>query len=179
MALIGCLGWGSLIWDPRCLPIRRGWYDDGPMIQVEFARQSKDGRITLVIDTSAQSIRSFWALLDRTDIEEAIEALRRREVCAKHHIGSWQSGREPPAGIIGVKNWLTARGLDAIIWTALPPGIGGNEFTPSEKEVLSYLSRLTGSKRDKAEEYIRKAPKQTDTAYRRRIEAELGWSPIE
>jgi hypothetical protein len=39
-----CLGWGSLIWDPRELPIAVEWQTNGPLLAVEFARQSKKGR---------------------------------------------------------------------------------------------------------------------------------------
>ena len=37
---IACLGWGSVIWDPRALPIQREWFKDGPFAPVEFTRQS-------------------------------------------------------------------------------------------------------------------------------------------
>jgi hypothetical protein len=39
-----------LIWDPRELPIRREWFDDGPLLRVEFTRQSNNGRITLLLE---------------------------------------------------------------------------------------------------------------------------------
>ncbi len=74
--IIACLGWGSLIWDTRTLPVRRQWFMDGPFAPVEFTRQSSDGRITLVIDRNAHPVRLLWAQMATTDLAHARESLR-------------------------------------------------------------------------------------------------------
>ena len=109
MTNIACLGWGSLIWDPRDLPIRRYWFDDGPLIPLEFARQSKDGRITLVILPDARPVRSLWTLMDSDSLEEAKERLRLREGRTKpEYIGDWSRGRPSPASIPKLSEWAMA-----------------------------------------------------------------------
>lgn len=175
---IACLGWGSLIWDSRELPIRRQWFDDGPMMRIEFARQSNDNRITLVIENAAAPVQTLWAVMDATDIGVAKEALRFREGNPnERYIANWNSGDESPAAIPRLAEWALAHGVDAAIWTALPPKFKGqDDRTPTIEEVLAHLRGLEGAKRDNAERYIRRAPRQIDTQYRRRIEAELGWS---
>jgi hypothetical protein len=178
---IACLGWGSLIWDPRNLPIQREWFKDGPLAPVEFTRKSRDGRITLVIDPAAAPVRLLWALMLPTELENAREALRDREGIPgtnwSSRIGSWQrEDGTPDDPILELPRWAETHSVDAVIWTALKPGFCGQHTSPSVEQVIEYLQDLTGTARDHAERYIRCAPRQIDTAYRRRIEAALGWS---
>jgi hypothetical protein len=180
MARIACLGWGSLVWDPRELPIQREWFADGPFVQVEFVRQSDDGRMTLVPEASAPPVRSLWAVMDHTEIAVAREVLRKREGMSQKRadeILGWSRGEISPELIFDLPEWAASRSVEGVVWTALPSKFNGEERrTPAIKEVVEYLRRLTGSKRDNAERYIRRAPRQIDTPYRRGIEAELQWT---
>ncbi len=178
---IGCLGWGSLIWDPGTLPIRGEWHDDGPLLPVEFARQSKNGRLTLVVVPGYSSrVRSLWALLAADDVVEAAEALRQREnvpeANREKHISAWSVGQSAPGECPEMPAWASSHGLTSVVWTALPPKFGDEERPPTIDEAVEYLKRLPLAPRQAAERYIRMAPRQEDTPYRRRFEAEFGWT---
>ena len=178
---IACLGWGSLIWNPRALPIRREWFKDGPFAPVEFTRKSSDDRITLVIDQSASPVRVLWAQMLSPDLQSATQDLCNREgITGKDPfslIGQWKRDDAGPDNIPDLPAWAEAHGLDAVIWTALNPKFRGhNNVRPSADQVIEHLRELTGTPQKDAKQYIECAPRQIDTDYRRRIEAELGWS---
>ena len=179
--MIACLGWGSLVWEPRELPIQRQWSCDGPLVKVEFLRQSRDDRITLVLHESAGAVRSFWATIELEDVDAAAKALAAREGVpdknVEKHIGRWSRGNASPECVIELAPWAESRGIQTVIWCALPPKFKGEEGkVPSSSEVVAHLSQLVGPTRDVAEQYIRRTPAQIDTKYRKDIEASLGWS---
>jgi len=75
--MIVILAWGSLIWAPGGLsPMLAGdWQADGPFLPVEYCRQSKDGRLTLVVTEQAPSLRVLWSATTAADIDVAIREL--------------------------------------------------------------------------------------------------------
>ena len=179
MARIACLGWGSLIWEPRGLPVQGKWSEDGPLISVEFARQSLDGRITLVLVETDRLVPSLWAIMESVDLTSSIEALRCREGIPikniEKHVCRWSAGQPSPKLIPGLSEWADTNNVDHVVWTGLPPKFNGKEILPTAEKIVKYLEQLSGEQRDRAEQYIRRAPRQIDTMYRRIIESSLQW----
>jgi len=119
--------------------------------------------------------------MDCAELEAAREALRNREGANVNlkNIGKWAHGEKAPEQIPALPEWANSRGVEAAIWTALSPKFNGQEKSvPPCDMILDYLRGLTGSTRDTAERYIRFAPRQIDTLYRRRIEAVLHWTSL-
>ncbi|HEY0412342.1 MAG TPA: hypothetical protein VGD66_04290 [Allosphingosinicella sp.] len=178
MSRIGCIGWGSLVWRPKNLPVLgSGWRSDGPALSIEFARQSKFDRVTLVLCKNVPPVQTFWTELEAHTLDEAAEALRKREGTGKRRIGRWPGDASPPAATIGP--WAEGHGLAGVVWTALPPKWNGKDDRFPDEDVLSYLRGLKRWGRSCAETYVRRAPASIRTPYRAAIEAELGWLPQE
>ena len=186
--VIACLGWGSLIWNPGELPIQQPWFEDGPEVRVEFVRESDDGRFTLVLHKDANPVRSLWALMTVDDLAKAVSALAKREGKGgkplsnpDRDIGQWPKDYTTNLDrecILDLDAWATSRSIDHVIWTALSPQFNGRRcHVPSPEEVIQRLLARPECEEDPAEKYVRRAPRQINTEYRRRIEAALGWSP--
>jgi hypothetical protein len=175
---IAYLGWGSLVWDRRDLPIVGEWIEGGPSLAIEFARVSGDGRLTLVIDEKhGAQVRTRYAQSACTDLTEAIERLRQREgKPARDQIGFVEpaSNRERPESRTShpescdrIKAWAKTQGWDAVVWTALLgnfPQKRGEAFTT--EAAYRYFDGLTGDARARAEKYIENAPQEVDTPFR-------------
>ena len=173
---VAIVGWGSLVWRPAPLVLGSKWRADGPLLPVEFARISRDLRITLVLVEGVDPVPTYWAEAGNADAGEVREALRQREKArSPGDIGLWREGDPPPAGAAApVAPWAAGKGLAAVVWTALEP------TTPpiDAGRVVDHLSQLHVSDRARAEEYIRRAPPQTQTAVRARVREALGWADV-
>jgi len=129
------------------------------------------------------TVRSLWTLFSVANPGDAREALRRREGVPQNkgetHIAVW-SGEQPNEGLPpNISRWAENLGLTAVVWTALPPKYADEEMRiPTADEAVGYLRGLPHEQRRYAEQYIRMAPRQIVTPYRRRFEAEFGWTPL-
>lgn len=169
---VACLGWGSLVWDARDLPVASDWFEDGPHLPLEFSRQSADDRLTLVIDDSAAFSQTMWVLLDVQSSAEAVAALARREGTSQGNIGRWplpKSNFYPHAERI--EKWAADRKIDSVVWTALSPGMKSSRgVNPTLIELIAHLESLDDLARAKAAEYVFKAPIQIKTRFRNSLE---------
>lgn len=178
---IAIIAWGSLVWDPRTLKIKGDWDNNGPMLDIEFSRVSKDGRLTLVIDLiNGESVRTYFAESVRSDLGDAIADLRDREGTIRKRIGfvDLTSGTNSKAEFpeqndvfTTIDDWCRNKKYDAAVWTALP-----SQFKEQTKldfsvdNAIAYLKGLPKSARENAMKYIRKAPSKITTPVRRKIE---------
>ncbi len=177
---IACIAWGSLIWEPGPLKLASGWMPDGPHLPLEFVRDSDDSdELALVLHDTAPAMPTHWALLDAADLDAAREMLRQREKIRPEYpqwVGSIPSPHGPADARIAA--WMGGRGLDAVVWTALPAKFARvSERAPSAHEAVAFLAGLQGAQRTKAEDYVRRVPPAIRTLYRGLFEDRLGWTP--
>ena len=177
---IACIAWGSLIWKPGALKLASGWMPDGPLLPLEFVRDSDDSEeLALVLHEPAPPVPTYWARLDAADLDCAREMLREREKVRPDYpegIGSIPN----PYGPVdeGIAAWMHSHELDAVVWTALPAKFAGvSERAPSAHEAVAFLAGLEGETRAKAEEYVRRIPPEIQTWYRKLFEEKLGLTP--
>lgn len=181
---IAVIAWGSLLWKPRPLQLASGWHPGGPRLPLEFARVSEDTpELALALCPGARPCPSYWAWLATSDVDAARAMLREREKITPARpdwvgtVGATQPADGPIAATIDA--WRRARGIDAVVWTALPARFCQHDGrVPSAEEVLHWLASRTGDERTAAEHYIRRTPAHIDTRYRRLIEARLGWRAL-
>lgn len=189
---IAVIGWGSLIWKPEGnnppgtqLKLESQWYKRGPLLPVEFARQSSGNRLTLVICEDLPPQPTLCAKSGYLCLQDAIQNLMKREGTEKedhiHYVDKIGKRAVPGNGfdVDIVQEWLDGlTDVDAAIWTGLPPRFNRKTRVPTPDEAIDYLKGLRGADLASAETYIRKAPEIIRTSIRHAVEDELGWLPI-
>lgn len=176
---IAILGWGSLIWQSKELKFNQefGWKKDGPLLAVEFARISKNGRLTLVITPNGTEVQTLYTVSDYKTIDEAVLDLAVREGSGRKSIGFYDKTKNEFSDDNfqfkdKIQEWINPTDFDAVIWTNLK-----ENWTEKTDDRIKYLKGLKGETKTLAEEYIRKTPKQIRTVYRKEIENQLNWTP--
>ena len=175
---IAYIGWGSLVWAPKELPCG-SWLEDGPQLPVEFGRTSRDGRVSLVLFPGKPLVTTLWSLSSLSSVDDALAALSAREGGPFKHgcgVASWRRGEPWPPTHLG---WARAHDLDAVLWTSLQPKMGDVYCRPTYQDIRGHLNGLAPAALANAGEYVRRAPRQIDTEYRRRLVADFGWTSSE
>lgn len=157
--------------------MRDGWFKDSPLLPIKFARQSSNGRITLVLVQAAAPVRSLWALMSVKDLDEATESLAHREGLT----GS--TGRETSAfgartsvfwgACPPISAWAKAVGLDASFGQRW--GRSSETKNVSRRSMKSSLICKRCRRNGVGSQRIYSASTAAiDTDYRRRFARELG-----
>ncbi len=142
---IGCLGWGSLIWDPQGLPVTKNdWNTDGPSLPIEFSRMSGEDRITLVVRDGGPTVSVLWCELPYNSVAEAANQLRRRERTKQEWIGRWPNdGSSSYLHAETIEGWAQEKGLEGVVWTAIPSKWNERDYdAPSLEYILQHLRAL-------------------------------------
>lgn len=172
---IGIIAWGSLVYDWGALKIENDkWFNDGPELPIEFARISKNKRLTLVIYPAFDKVKAHYSISTLSSISDAIKNLAEREGTDIKNIGSidFKTGElksnkmeSELKKILSI--WNISKNLDAVIWTDL-----NENFMTKLKQQFSleasvkYLDSLSDGDFILAKKYIINAPAQTQTRNR-------------
>ena len=146
------------------------------MLPIEFARESSNGRLTLVIQPGSRKQRTYWAKSRCEKLCDAIENLRAREGKKTrkediHFVNKDGSGHRGDSKSVSVlRKWLMKmENLDAAIWTGLPG-------TYDRGSAIKYLKSIKNPARlAEARKYVRMAPPQVQTVVRAAMR-KAGWS---
>ena len=189
---IAILGWGSLLWEKTTDKAKEfnehhsGWNPDnyaGPCLKLEFSRISKtrNGALTLVLYyEDGGRCRVAYAFSKRKRPEDAICDLRCREGTGLHKIGCYfvnSPGKTRwvdahPDARNAIAEWAREHGILVVIWTGLE-----SNFKKRKSERFSvdaatrHLQNLGAMDKEKAAEYIWRAPPFIDTPLRKKLQS--------
>jgi hypothetical protein len=151
------------------------WNAGGPQLSVEFCRVSgsRSNALPLVVDGSlGTKVATLYAISKRSDLDDAIADLHRREGTSADNIGyiNRTTGDEHSRDahtIEVIRSWAQTKDVQAVTWTDLPSNFPEREPGLFLEAALAHLKKLEADGRlQKAVEYILKAPPQITTRFR-------------
>jgi hypothetical protein len=173
---IALLGWGSLLWeDVEEFNYWHGpWLYDGPELRIEFSRisASRGGALTLVIDPeNGVPTVVAYCFSRRPSVEAAVNDLRKREMTNARNIGYCSRNRgshfRDRDSFDSIQYWATDHAIDGVVWTDLPSNFESKVGEPfSVAAAHNYLENLDANRREKALNYVRRAPDIIQTPLR-------------
>lgn len=175
---IGIIAWGSLITSKGDLSTKHdNWFSDGPMLPIEFARISKDNRITLVIFPPFEDVVTYYNISTFNELELAKDNLAKREGTTLSNIGfiNFKTGEIISKKIpIELKKtfsiWNFNKDFDALIWTDLDENFKLKMKRPFSLEAsIEHLKSLSPEEFEKAKNYILSSPENTQTRHRKAL----------
>lgn len=138
--------------------------------------------MTLVVVDAQEMSQALWASMKANTLEAAKRDLAKREGIdepnIRYGIGWWDRASNRRYGRCSgrVAEWGDQKGIDAVVWTNLKPGFRTERgIVPTYIEVLAHFRSLNSEEFSLAEEYVRRAPAQVSTPYRKALEGDLGW----
>ena len=187
---IAIVAWGSLVWNPGCLPFSGLWQQCDLKLPIEFSRKSSDGRLTLVVDFEHGCESPMYiALSARTELSDAVADLRDREQTIIARIGWYDKNKSRKKTSEArttdselekslhtkvakrVAKWIKSTDYDAAIWTALASNyLKEMKSNFSIDHAMNYLSKLGDKEKRLAFDYIHRAPDLIKTKLREKFE---------
>lgn len=176
---IAILVWGSLFWDPQGLSTTGEWFNDGPLLPIEFARISGGNRITLVIKPNCENVTVLYTISLYDDLDRAIQNLKTRENTPNtNNIGFVDytnnrcNLREANKFILeSLEKWNAEKKFDAIIWSDFAPKFSDVIKKPlTIQNVIEFINDLSEKEQQGAIKYIQNTPAQIRTNFRSSLE---------
>lgn len=171
---IAILSWGALLLNSKGLSIGK-WNANGPSIQLEFSRISRDGRLTPVIDEhNGAANRVSFALSKCKDLATAINQFRKKEKINQNRIGVLDIKRgvqseccnRHPNTARAIRNWAIRNKIDAVIFSDLGIRFKNSIDVPfSPANALNYVNGLPVNRKRTVLTYIKRVSKKVKTPF--------------
>jgi len=173
---IAVLGWGPLTVDHGELNLKDGvWHDDGPLLPVELSHVTNRRILAFALCRGAEPIPTQWSYMGTDTMGEAVWSLSQSEGSKPENVGFLDlvTGeywcRTVDEHLPTIREWALGKNgngenIGVVIWSDLKPNFekkARRELTA--ENVISYLEGLHPEMKDRAREYLEKAPGQAQT----------------